>query len=98
MTVLQPRVLAAHRLARWLDNPDVPRVAEALAELTDPATRSLVAKSIRAVAFNEVLDALEPSDDVSAFVIADIQRRVFVGARERLQGIFPDDILEEAFA
>ncbi len=98
MTVSAPHVLAAHRLARFLDNPGVPEAANFLANLTDPDVKSLIAQHMRADALNEVLDVLsEPGLGLTPAQMVEIQRRAFAECRKKLEGVFPSDILDQAF-
>lgn len=99
MTLVPEIELASRRLARFIDNPDVPEVARAIADLADPKVRSFVARGMRSVALNEVLDALsEPGLKLSSADMLVVTNRVFAAARMRMRGVFPDDIVEEAFA
>lgn len=98
MTLVPEFELASRRLAKFIDNPDVPEVARYLTTVTDPKVRSFIARSLRAQATNEVFDVVsEPNAGLSAAQMMDLRRRVFAGCRRQLSGVFPDDIVDEAF-
>ena len=99
MTVVPERVLAAHRLGRFIGRRDVADCSAAVHAITDSGVRAYIAHSIRAQALEEIYDAVsEPDCNLSAAGMMDLTKRVFAGCKERLTGGFPDDIIEQACA
>jgi len=99
MTVVPERVLAAHRLGRFIGRGDVADEAAAVPAITDPGIGAHIAHSIRAQALEEIFETVsEPDCSLSAAGMMDLTDRVFAGCKQRLTGVFPEDIIEQAFA